>query len=147
MADNSIPFFKGQNVVIKLYQSNKPVYIPAKNWDVEENATESAEGVNGEKRDRLDKVINFYTATADIHQKDQSTVQAYLDSVQADDDNLLPLNQLGAIQINHRDGTRASYLLQEMKVGPMKLSNSSRQENVMLNLKMRFRFFKPVPSI
>lgn len=144
---SAIPFFRGQNVILKFYQGNQPIYIAAKNWDVEENATENADGVNGEHRDRLDKVTNYFTANVDIFQTDQAVVAAYLASVEADDNNLLPLNQLGAVQINHRDGTRASYLLQEMKAGPMKLSNSSRQEAVMLNLKLRFRFFKPVPSI
>ncbi len=146
MAAN-IPFFRGQNVVLKFYQDNKPVYIAAKNWDVEENATEVADGVNGEYRDRLDKVTNYYTANVDIFQTDQEVVAAYLASQDADDTNQLPKRQTGAVQIKHRDGTRASYLLQEMKAGPMKLSNSSRQEAVMLNLKLRFRFYKPVPSI
>lgn len=146
MAAN-IPFFRGQNVVFKLYQDNKPVYIAAKVWDVEENATEVADGVNGEDRDRLDKVVNFYSVSIDIFQTDQSVVQAYLDAVAADDAAQLPKKQTGAIQIKHRDGSRAAYLLQEMKVGPMKLSNQSRQEAVMLNLKIRFRYLKPVKSI
>jgi len=143
----NIPFFRGQNVVLKFYQDNKPVYLAAKNWDVEENATEVADGVNGENRDRLDKVTNYYTATVDIFQTDQEVMEAYLKAQQADDDNLLPKRQTGAVQIKHRDGTRASYLLQEVKAGPMKLNNASRQEAVMLNLKLRFRYYKQVPSI
>ena len=146
MATN-IPFFRGQNVVLKFFQEGKPVYLAAKNWDVEENATEVAEGVNGEHRDRLDKVTNYYTASVDVYQTDQEVVEAYMAAQDADDNNLLPKKQTGAIQINHRDGTRAAYLLQEMKVGPMKLTNSSRSDAVMLNLKMRFRFYKRIPSI
>ncbi len=146
MASN-IPFFRGQNVVLKFYQNNKPVYLAAKNWDVEENATENADGVNGENRDRLDKVTNYYTATVDIFQTDQEAMAAYIAAQDADDNNQLPLKQTAAVQIKHRDGTRAAYLLQEVKVGPMKISNSSRQEAVMLNLKMRFRYYKPVPAI
>jgi hypothetical protein len=146
MASN-IPFFRGQNVVLKFFQDNKPIYIAAKNWDVEENATEIADGVNGEHRDRLDRVANYYTASVDIFQTDQEVVAAYLANQDNDDANGLPLKQSGAIQINHRDGTRAAYILQEMVMGPMKISNSSRQEAVMLNLKVRFRFFKPSPAI
>lgn len=146
MASN-IPFFRGQNVVLKFYQDNKPIYLAAKNWDVEENATEIADGVNGEDRDRLDKVTNYYTATVDIFQADQEVMTAYLAAQNADDNNQLPLKQTAAVQIKHRDGTRASYLLQEVKAGPMKMSMSSRQEAVMLNLKLRFRYYKSVPSI
>ena len=146
MATN-IPFFRGQNVVFKFYQDNKPVYIAAKNWEVEENATEIADGVNGENRDRLDKVTNYYTASLDIFQTDQEVMEAYLAAQQADDDNQLPKRQTAAVQITHRDGTRAAYLMTEVKAGPMKVTNSSRQEAVMLNLKLRFRFYKAVPSI
>lgn len=143
----SIPFFRGQNVVLKLYQDGKPIYLAGKSWDVEENVTEVADGVNGEHRDRLDKVTNYYTASVDVFQTDQAIVEAYMEAQDNDDANGLPLKQSGAIQINHRDGTRAAYMLQEMIVGPMKMTNSSRQEAVMLNLKLRFRFFKKVPAI
>jgi hypothetical protein len=143
----NIPFFRGQNCVLRLYQDNKPIYIATKNFDVEENVTEVADGVNGEHRDRLDKVTNYYTANVDIFQTDQEVVERYMEQQDNDDANGLPLKQTGAIMINHRDGTRASYLLQEMIIGPMKLTNSSRQEAVMLNLKLRFRYLKKVPSI
>jgi hypothetical protein len=146
MASN-LPFFRGQNVVLKMYQNGKPVYLAAKNWDVEENATENADGVNGEHRDRLDKVTNYFTASVDIFQTDQAVMEAYIASITADDANQLPLKQTMAIQINHRDGTRAAYLLQECKIGPFKMTNSSRQEAVMLNLKIRFRDFKKVPTL
>lgn len=143
----SIPFFRGKDCVFKLYMNNKPVYLAAKNWDVDENCTENNDGVNGEDRDRLDKVTNYFSSTIDVFQTDQAVLQAYIDAQDADDASLLPLKQMGAIQIRHRDGTRASYLLQEMKVGPLKMSLSSRQEAVMLNMKVRFRYMKPVPSI
>lgn len=143
----SIPFFRGQNVVLKFYQNNKPVYLQAKNWDVEENATENNDGVNGENRDRLDKVTNYYTASVDVFQTDQEVVEAILAAQEADDFNELPLKQTAAIQISHRDGTRAAYLMTGVKAGPFKMTNGSRSDAVMLNLKMRFQFFKKVPSI
>lgn len=146
MATN-IPFFRGQNVVFKFYQQNKPVYLACKNWDVDENATEVSDGVNGENRDRLDKVTNSYTATLDVFQTDQEVMQAYIAAQDADDTNQLPLKQTCAIQITHRDGTRAAYILQECKVGPLKESMSGRADAVMLNVKVRFRYFKQVPSI
>src|SRR5688572_17462781 len=118
----NIPFFRGQNVVLKLYQNNKPVYLQAKNWEVEENATEIADGVNGENRDRLDKVTNYYSATVDVFQTDQEVVEAYMEAQSADDNNLLPLKQTAAVQITQRDGVRAAYVLQNVKAGPMKMT-------------------------
>jgi len=143
----NIPFFRGQNAVLKLYQENKPIYIACKTWDVDENATDIADGVNGENRDRLDKVTNYFTVTVHIFQTDQSVVEKYMEAQEEDDNANLPKVQTGAIQIHHRDGTRACYLLSEMKVGPMKITMSSRQEAVMLQLKLRFRYFKSIPSI
>ncbi len=144
---SGIPFVRGQNCTFKIYQDNRPVYIASKTFDVDENATDVADGVNGENRDRLDKVTNFYTAKLTIFQTDQSVVQAYMDAQEADDNAQLPKKQTGAIQINHRDGTRAAYVLQEMKIGPMKVSNQSRHDAYMLDLTVRFRYFKEIPSI
>jgi hypothetical protein len=146
MAAN-IPFFRGQNCVLKAYQNGKPVTLLAKVWDVDENATEIAEGVNGEHRDRLDKVTNYYSTSVDMYQTDQEVMQAIMDAQDVDDANGLPLKQTCAIQINHRDGTKAAYILQECKFGPFKESQGGRADAVMLNLKIRFRYFKPVPTI
>lgn len=146
MASNA-PFFRGQNVVLKFYQDNKPVYLQATNWDVEENATEVADGINGEKRDRLDKVTNFYSATVDVNQNDQEVLEAILKAQDEDDAANLPLKQVAGIQIEHRDGTRAAYILTGVKAGPFKMTMSGRSEAVKLNLKMRFQNFKKVPSI
>lgn len=143
----SIPFFRGQNVVIRLYQQNKPVYLAAKNWDVEENATEIADGVNGEHRDRLDKVTNYFQGSVDIFQTDQEQMKAYIAAQDADDANQLPLKQTMAVQITHRDGTRAAYLMQGVKLGPFKTGMTSRQDAIMLNLKFRFQFWKPIQTL
>lgn len=143
----NIPFFRGQNVVLKLYQDNKPIVLLAKNWDIEENATEIADGVNGENRDRLDKVTNYFSGSVDVFQADQEQIEAYMAAQDADDTNQLPKTQSGAVQINHRDGTKAAYLLSELKLGPFKTGMTSRQDAVMLNLKFRFRFYKRIPSI
>lgn len=143
----NIPHFRGQNAVLKLFQENRPVYLQCKNWDIEENATEIAEGVNGEKRDRLDKVTNYFSATCDVFQTDQEVLERYMEANAADDAVQLPLKQNGAVQIEHRDGTRAAYLLVGMKVGPFKMSNSGRADAVMLNLKLRFQDMKRIPSI
>lgn len=86
----NIPFTRGQNAVLKLFQNNKPIYFACKVWDVEENATEIADGVGGENRDRLDKVINYFTMSVDIYHADEAAIQAYMDAQDADDGGILP---------------------------------------------------------
>ncbi len=139
-----LPFVRGQNAVLTFSQDRRPVTIRVKTYDLTEESSEHSDGVNGEHRDRLDKTINSFSLSMDLFQEDQTIMEAYMAAQDADDANQLPLHQTMAIQITHRDGTRASYILQECKVGPMKLSNSSRQEVFSLNLKVRFRFMKRV---
>ncbi len=143
---NDTKFFRGENAVLKYYQNGKPIYIACKNWSVDQNATECADGVNGEDRDRLDIVTNYFSASADIFQNDQSVMQSIMDAQAAHDAAGLPPRQAGAIQIRHRDGTRANYLLKEMTTGPWGMNNSGRADAVMLSLKFRFTKFTPVQS-
>lgn len=146
MAKNAIPFFRGQDVVLKVYQNNAPIYLAAKNWTVEENATEINEGVNGEPRDRLDKVTNYYSGSVDVYQTDQEVMQACIDNQVPDDNSSLPLPQAGAVQIRHRDGTRAAYKMTGMKLGPWSENQSGRDQAVMLTLKFRFQYWSAVQS-
>lgn len=146
MAAN-IPFTRGQNVTLKFYQDGKPIIIQAKNWKVEENATEAADGVNGEIRDRLDKVTNYYTATADLYQADSSVMQSILAAQDADDAQGLPLKQTAAVMKAHRDGTRSAYMMQECKFGPWTDDAPGRSDTIMISFKLRFRFWKKIPTL
>lgn len=139
----SVPFFRGQNVVLRLLSDGKSVTLLAKNWTVKEEAAEISDGVNGENRDRLDLVVNSYTATFSVFQTDQEVMQALIDQQDQNDANGLPFKQSGMVIINHRDGTRAKYLLLEGILGPFTVNMSSRQEAVMLDCSLRFRYWKP----
>jgi len=143
----NIPHFRGRDVVLKFYQDGAPVYFAAKNWTVEENAVEVAEGVNGEDRDRLDKVTNYYSITVDMFQSDQEAMQSIIDAQVEDDAGNAPLKQTCAVTIKHRDGTRAVYLCKGVKAGPWSKNMSGRGEAVMLNLKMRCQFYQPAKAV
>ncbi len=146
MATN-IPFIRGRDVLMKVYQDGAPVLIEAKNFDLEENATENADGVNGEDRDRLDKVTNFYSGSIDIYQSDQHVMDMIMAAQVQDDAAGLPLEQFATFRFNNRDGTRTTYILQECKFGPFKDNASGRGDTVMLNLKIRGRYWKLGKSI
>jgi hypothetical protein len=137
-------FFRGRDVILKLYQDGSPIYLAAKNWEVEENATEVADGVNGEDRDRLDLVTNYYSGSVDIFQNDQEQMNNIIDAQTTDDSGVAPLEQHGGILIRQRDGTRAVYALKNMRLGPWKVTQGGRDQAVMLNLKLRFTKWEPV---
>lgn len=149
MASND-PFIRGEDVVLKFYQQKgaamKNVLILAKNWNVDENATEIAEGVQGENRDRLDKVTNYYEGSFDIYQNDKEFIEAYIEAQEALDSNQIPLKQSFAVLTKTPKGNFA-YVCQEAVVGPCKESMTSRQDAVMYNVKFRFRYYRRVPSI
>lgn len=149
MAAND-PFIRGENVVLRLYQQKgsalKPVYLAAKNWKVTENATEVNEGVNGENRDRLDKVTNFYEVTFDIYLPDMEFLTAYMEAQTAMDNNQFPLKQTLAVLIKTPRGNYA-YSCQEAMVGPFDHNNSGRADSNMMSCKARFRYYKQVQAI
>lgn len=144
---SSIPFVRGQNVTIRLFQGGSPVYITTKNFKVEENATEANDPVNGEIRDRLDKVTNYYSFSCDVYENDTVLMDAYMEAQEAEDAQGLPLSQSAAVQKKMRDGTRVAYAMQEAKFGPWDYAPGERTATSMTTIKGRFRFWKRLPSI
>lgn len=145
MAFNT-PFFRGKDVALKLYQDGKTIVIQAKNFNVEENAVEAADPVCGEDRDRLDKVTNFFSGSVDIYQSDVSVLNKIIDAQKPDDAAALPLNQSGAVYVKMRDGTRAVFLMKQMKLGPFGFNIAGRTDDAMVNLKFRFRYWEPAST-
>ncbi len=143
MSENDA-FYRGQNVTFKIYQQFRPIYIAGKNWEVNQNSTEIADDVNGEKRSRLDIITNFYDASVDIFQSDQEVMDALIAAQQTADDAGLPLKQTASLLIEHRNGTKAAYMMLGCCFGPWKTNGSNRTDAVMLNLKMRFTKWKKV---
>lgn len=146
MAAN-VNFFRGEDVTLKIYQDGNPVYIAAKNWTVDLNATEIQEGVNGEDRDRLDLVANYYSGSVDIYQADQTLMLALIDAQGTDDAAASPLAQRASVRIRQRDGTRAAYKLSNCRFGPWTMAQTGRADPVMLTMKFRFTNFDEVQVI
>jgi len=147
MAASAIPFTRGQNVTLRLFQDGRPVYVLTKNFKIEESATEISDPVNGEIRDRLDKVTNSYSFSCEIYENDTVFMDAYMAAQEANDAQGLPLSQSAAVQKKMRDGTRVAYAMQEAVFGPWDYAPGERSAATMTNLKGKFRFFKRLPSI
>lgn len=141
------PNIRGRDVKMKMFQDGKPILIDAKNFDIEENATETNDGVCGEDRDRLDKVTNFYSGSVDIYQQDQHVMAKVIEAQDVDDAADAPLTQYATFIFKNRDGTRTVYKLSECKFGPFKDSASGRGDNVMLNMKIRGRYWSLGKSV
>ncbi len=148
MASNTnIPFTRGKDCTMKVYQDGKPYYVAVKSWSVEQNATEVQDDVNGEDRSRLDLITNFFSASMEIYQSDETIMQAMIDQQTNDDAASTPLAQSASIRVRHRDGTKAAYRLENAKFGPWTTNVGGRTEANMLSLKMRFTQWKKVKTI
>lgn len=143
----SIPFTRGQHAILKLFQDGKPVYIAVKSWKVSENATEVNDGVNGEDRDRLDKVTNFFSIDFEVYMEDTAFLRKYMEAQDLDDAASLPAKQTLSMQFKHRNGTRSSFVLQEGKLGPADIGMGGRADAIMVSCKARCRYLRPVTSI
>jgi len=147
MALKNFPATRGKDCTMKLYSNGSPIFISAKNWSVEQNAAEIADDVNGEARSRLDLITNYFSASVDIYQSDELVMQALMDQQDNDDAAAAPFVQTASIRIRHRDGTKAAYILQDVKFGPWSTSVGGRTEANMLSLKLRFTQYKPVKAL
>lgn len=146
-ATNSTPFYRGRDVTLRLTSNGKPVYFAAKSFQWEQVAVEAADGVNGEDRDRLDLITNYFQGTVDIYAADQTQMQMLLDQQTNDDASGSPFKQTGSVRINHRDGTRSAFKMIGMKIGPWTKNLPGRTEIGMLTLKFRFTRWEQTQSI
>lgn len=134
----NIPFTRGKNVTMKLFNDNNPVIVFGKNWTIEQNATEVADDVNGEIRVRLDLITNFFSGTVDIYESDESVMSEIIKQQANDDAYAAPLSQSASIRIRHNDGSKAAYRCKGMVWGPWTSATPGRTEAKMLTLKFRF---------
>ena len=138
MAQKNFPFTRGKNVSFKLFSDGNPHIIPGKNWNVEQNATEVVDDVNGEIRSRLDIITNYFSAAVDIFEADEDIMSMLMAQQANDDAYAAPLEQSCSLRVRHNDGTKAAYRLKGAVFGPWNRTMSGRTEANMINLKIRF---------
>lgn len=145
MAD--LLFLKGINSVFKFYLDGSEIVLNCKSWDCKVNVTKISDGVNGEDRDRLDRVVNYFEITADCFQRNMDILQAALKDIQNDDSVVPPLDKAGGIRMKIYDGSKKAYLCKEMVWDDFSMNASGRADRTMMKLTMRFRYFTEVKSI
>ena len=58
-------FVSGKNTTFKAYWNAQVWTLAVKSWSIEEVAVEAEDGVNGEQRDRLQKITKYFKCTFD----------------------------------------------------------------------------------
>lgn len=145
MAD--IPLVKGQNSVFKFFLDGNEVILNTKSWNCKANVTKIADAVNGETRDRLDRVVNYFEISAECFNRDMKVLDAILSDIDNDDQSVTPLDKAGGVRIKVNDGSRRAYQCKEIVLDDFDLTASERAPRTMTKLTFRCRFFEKVKSV
>lgn len=117
-----------------------------KTWNIEEVAVEFADGVNGEQRDRLGKIINYYKFAFDCFEDGASKTLRNIITNQANQDANQPdLAFAAGILFSYNDASKEAFTLGGQTVlGPLKTGSTGRTERIMHQLTGRATLFQSV---
>ena len=143
----STPFFSGKDAVLRLFINGKETILNAKSWDASPNITKVNDGVNGEDRDRLQSIVNYFEFSASCYMDSGAQIPDVLAYYANNDAQVLPFDAAAAIQFKILDGSKKAFVAKEVTVDDVKISNSGRTDRVMLSLNFRARYFDATPSL
>jgi len=142
----SAPFWSGKNATVILFQNGKQIIVNVQSWDCKPNVVKAADGINGEDRDRLQTIINYYELNLSCLLSDNSPVQAMIDNQANDDANVLPFDRQIGFKIQINDGSKVAYAATEVFVDDWQLASSGRTDRNKFTLPLRARYFQAVQA-
>lgn len=142
------PGFSGKNARLVFVMDRKKVEFIPKTWNVKQRATLIADGVGGEDRDRIGKIIDGYDWALACYQTTLNQLMALLGYDAKLDTNTEPFECGAGIVIYPNNGTRAGFEGREISIDDWTFDgNPGRTERSMLVVPFRTRYFEPVPTI
>jgi hypothetical protein len=142
-----LPFMKGQHGRLVVTQNRVRRSFDFKTWSLKPNVTKHNDGVNGEKRDRLDRTLNFYEMSAQAYMKDAEALKAFLEMQEPHDAYTTPYEETGGLRFYPRNGTKQSFILVELIWDDFDLSQGGRSENMMVSFSMRCTDVKEAKTV
>jgi hypothetical protein len=139
MAD--IPFASGKDAVFRLFLGGPEVILNAKTWNVKMEGVKAEDGVNGEQRDRLQFIPNYYSLDSECFFNNARILDQLLANIANIDAGVAPLVAAGSTRLRLLDGSRANYVASELCIDDWDFRQGGRTERLALGLPMRFRFF------
>ena len=121
-------FISGKHCIAKVYLGNPPApwNIIVKSTKVEEVAELAADGVNGETRDRLQKITKYYNVTHEVYDDGQSSalLKTWLANQANEDAGAPQLPFAGGLRFNYLDGTAGGFTMTGCNLGPLSYSTN-----------------------
>jgi hypothetical protein len=131
----------GRDVKLRFYQNNVPVTVKAKSITVEQVAEEVNDGVNGDDRDELQTITNYFRITIEAYKESATVLTALLASTKNDDAGITQLNKGVGLSFFYHDGTKAAFIMKEVTLDAWSLNVGGRTDRVMQTVKARARYF------
>ena len=146
------PFLSGKDAKFRLYMDDGTgklgeVILTAKTWSFKKNVTKTADGVDGEDRDRLGVITNYFEMTASCMTTSADQVEAFILDQANDDAQATPLDKAGRIRLKVIGGKAKNFLLSELVMDDFDLGQGDRAERLMVNISLRFRYFTKTKSV
>lgn len=140
-------FLSGRNTIFRVYFGGQAWSIFVKSWSVEEVCVEAEDGVNGETRDRLQKITKYYRASFDCFEDGSTQTLQNLITNQSNDDAYQPQLPLGGgILFKNQDASKQAFTLKNCTMGPLKMNSSGRTERFNQALSFRAQNFSQVAT-
>lgn len=137
MANKIKPYTEGRNASLLFVQNRVPKAYDFKSWSIKPIVVKHADGVNGEQRARLSKTLDYYEITGQMYVKDAQFLRDALEAQAADDAMTTPIPQEGAFRLRPNDGTRSSFILDELIWDDWDLNAAGRTDKNMVGVNMR----------
>jgi hypothetical protein len=148
VAGTPTPFFRGKDVTLIFLRDSQRVEFKCKTIDVKRNATNANDGVNGEDRDRLDSITNFYEIQIECFMEDARELQMLLDEDAQRDTRTQPLENGVGLLVRPNNGTKYSAQASQVTIDDWDWSAApGRTEASMLKVPLRARYFNTIPSV
>jgi len=132
-----LPFMKGKDGKLAVIQDRVRLPYDTKTYSIKPNVTKLNDGVNGEDRDRLDIVLNYYEGSFQMYLKDAQVIRDWLAAQAARDARTAPLEQEGGVRFYPNNGTRQSFILVDLILDDFDFSSNERGANQMITVNFR----------
>lgn len=138
MADNKIiPFMEGRNGRLVITQDRVPKSYPMKTYSLKPVLQKHADHVCGEQRARLSNTLDHYEGSFQMYAKDAEWLRDWLAAQKARDAMTAPLEQQAALRFQPNDGTRKSFILEDLILDDWDYTASARNEKKMVTQNFR----------
>lgn len=132
-----LPAMEGRNGSLIIVQDRVPLSYPMKSFNFKPNVTKHADGVCGEERDRLSLTLNFYEGSFQMLVVDAEFLEHWLVAQGVRDAMTIPLEQAGALRFRPNNGTRKSFILDELILDEFDYNAPGRAEKKMCTINYR----------